>query len=226
MSLSVFLPVRKGSERVLNKNTRKFGDLEGGLLQLKLEQLVKLDNVDEILISTNDERSKEIAHLYRQKDPKIKIIERPEELGHSETNLSDLILHAGEVCSFDNILWTHVTSPFFDTKSYSEAIAIFKQVLKKQFDSLITGRKYNDFLLDVGTNKIINNHSGMEWPRTQDLDHCFELNNAVFLASAEIFNKGKRIGTNPFLMETGKIASVDVDDEEDFKIAEALYERV
>ena len=226
MSLSVFLPVRKGSERVLNKNTRKFADYEGGLLQLKLEQLIKVEEADEIVISTNDERSKEIAASYKKWTEKIKIIERPAELGHSETILSDLIKYAGEICSSEDILWTHVTSPCFNIEMYSEAIQRYRQVLKSDYDSLVTGRKYNDFLLKVESKEIINNHSGLEWPRTQDLDDCFELNNAVFLASAEMFRKGKRMGSKPFLLQTGKMASLDIDDEEDFKIAEAVYERI
>ena len=36
----VFLPCRKGSQRVPNKNTRPFAGIEGGLLRIKLEQLL------------------------------------------------------------------------------------------------------------------------------------------------------------------------------------------
>lgn len=226
MSLSVFLPVRKGSERVENKNTRKFADFDGGLLQLKLEQLITVKELDEILISTNDERSMEIAEFYKKRSEKIKTVERPDELGRSETNLSDLIRYAGEICSSEDILWTHVTSPFFNAGLYSEAIQKYLQALQEEFDSLVTGRKYNEFLFEVKSKKIVNNHSALTWPRTQDLDDCFELNNAVFMASAALFKKGDRIGRNPFFMTTGKIASLDIDDEEDFKIAESVYGRI
>ena len=211
---------------MINKNTRKFANFEGGLLQMKLEQLIKVEEADEIVISTNDERSMEIAESYQKSSEKIKVIERPAELGLSKTILSDLIVHAGAICYSGDILWTHVTSPFFDAGMYSEAIRKYRSALKTGADSLITGKKYNDFLLKVETKEIINNHSGLQWPRTQDLDNCFELNNAVFLASAELFRKGNRIGSNPVFMETGKIASLDIDDEEDFTIAEAVYERI
>lgn len=55
MSIAVFLPVRKGSQRVINKNNRPFANKEGGLLEVKLEQLSKL-KVSEIILSTNDEK--------------------------------------------------------------------------------------------------------------------------------------------------------------------------
>lgn len=44
-----FLPTRKGSERVQNKNTRTFAGIEGGLLKLKLNQLLEIDRVHILL---------------------------------------------------------------------------------------------------------------------------------------------------------------------------------
>ena len=40
--LTLFLPCRRGSERVANKNTRPFADHPGGLLGVKLDQLEAL----------------------------------------------------------------------------------------------------------------------------------------------------------------------------------------
>ena len=36
--IAFFLPTRKGSERVVNKNTRTFAGVEGGILKIKLQQ--------------------------------------------------------------------------------------------------------------------------------------------------------------------------------------------
>ena len=52
--ITVFLPCRKGSERIKNKNTRKFCNFNHGLLELKINQLLKSHHIDKILISTND----------------------------------------------------------------------------------------------------------------------------------------------------------------------------
>jgi N-acylneuraminate cytidylyltransferase len=56
-----FLPTRKGSERVLQKNTREFAKISGGILHLKLQQLLDLDLPYPIVISTNDEVTIEVA---------------------------------------------------------------------------------------------------------------------------------------------------------------------
>ena len=78
--ITFFLPIRKGSQRVKNKNTRTFAGIEGGLVRLKLEQLLKSKRIHQIVLSTNDEVSMEIAKNLDPSESKIKVIQRPEEL--------------------------------------------------------------------------------------------------------------------------------------------------
>ena len=54
MGLTVFLPCRRGSERVPDKNTRPFGGFDHGLVELKLWQLEKACLVDNVVVSTDD----------------------------------------------------------------------------------------------------------------------------------------------------------------------------
>jgi CMP-N-acetylneuraminic acid synthetase len=225
MSFTVFIPVRKGSERVKNKNTRKFGELMGGLLELKLRQLINLNIVDEIIVSSNDDECLQIANKFKEKIKCLRVIERPDSLGTSTTNLSNLISYAATLTNNEYILWSHVTSPFCDTNYYLEAINRFIEIKENGFDSLISGRWYKEFLLNPNTNQIVNNSTNLKWPRTQDLDIWFEMNNAIFIASRENYLKGFRTGSEPYLMKMNKISSIDIDDEDDFLIAEAIYER-
>jgi len=226
MSLTIFIPVRSGSERVSEKNTRNFAGMEGGLLELKLNQLKNLELADEIVVSTNDEKCWEIASGFQKRMKNLNLVERPDELGKSETSLSDLIRHVAEITSSEEILWTHVTSPFCDAEKYTEAIKKYWEIKKSGFDSLISGRKYREFLLDKRSGELVNNLTGFSWPRTQDLADWFEINNGIFIASREDYLKGNRTGESPFLIEFDKISSLDIDNEEDFKIAEAVYERI
>lgn len=188
-------------------------------------QLTKSENIDEIVVSTNDEKCIEVAKSFQQ-DERIKIDSRPEHLCTSETDLRDLIIHSASVCSKDQVLWTHVTSPFFNSFAYEAVIKNYKEIILTGHDSLLTGRSYKEFLLDPVTHRLINNKTTLPWPRTQDLQDLFEVNNAVFLAPIELFSKGERVGENPFYMCSDKIASMDIDNMDDFKIAEALHERI
>ena len=225
MSISVFLPTRKGSERVKNKNTRKFSNFEGGLLELKLKQLAKLD-VDEVVLSTNDEESIAVARNLEKDFPKLKIDIRPDALASSTTSLSDLIAYVPKIIKSEHVLWTHVTSPMADTEIYADSIKSYYEGLKNGFDSLMSVTGFQNFLWKKEKNDIINRRGDERWPKTQDLEKLYEINSAVFITPKEVYTKnGDRVGDKPFLFELNKLTSLDVDWEEDFKIAEVVYDK-
>jgi len=225
MSIAVFLPTRKGSQRVLNKNTRPFAGYNGGLLELKLKQLMKL-KVDEVILSTNDEYSIEIANNLIIDFPNLKIVIRPEHLALSSTSLSDLITYVPSITKCEHILWTHVTSPMINANLYDKSIAKYLISLKEGYDSLMTVNSFKNFLWSKQKNDIINRVGDKRWPQTQDLEELYEINNAVFLATREIYEQNfDRVGKNPLLFQLDKISALDVDWQEDFKLAEVVYEK-
>lgn len=221
--ISVFLPTRKGSERVKNKNTRPFAGIEGGLLYIKLQQLTAVEEVDEIVLSTNDPASMDVARQFH--NDKLKIVERPDHLAKSATNLQDLIEYVPAICNHDHILWTHVTSPFTTTVDYQKAIEEYYKALdSKKHDSLMSGRWFQNFLWSPEKNEIVNKTSNLKWPRTQDLAKWFEVDSAIFLASKEVYAAEEdRIGNQPYLFNQEGMASFDVDWEDDFRLAEMIF---
>ena len=56
MKINVFLPCKKGSSRVRNKNKRIFANVDQGLLRIKLNHLIKCKTINKIYLSTNDEK--------------------------------------------------------------------------------------------------------------------------------------------------------------------------
>ena len=48
--VSAIIAVRKGSQRVSNKNIRKFANTN--LLELKINQLKRIDKIDKIIVSS------------------------------------------------------------------------------------------------------------------------------------------------------------------------------
>jgi N-acylneuraminate cytidylyltransferase len=223
--ISVFLPTRKGSERVRSKNTRSFAGIEGGLLKIKLQQLLNCNEVDEVVLSTNDSASIEVAsHFYSSK---LKVVERPDNLALSSTSLVDLVNYVPGICTYPDILWTHVTSPFLVAEDYSSVIKNYYLQIENGYDSLMTVKPIRNFIWDKDSCDLINRNNSEKWPRTQDLKVFFEIDSAVFLTSKEQYLKNNdRIGVNPFLFELNTIKSFDVDWEEDFRIAEILYKGI
>lgn len=221
-----FLPTRKGSQRVLHKNTRNFASFQGGLLENKLFQLLDSTEIDEIILSTNDEECMRIAEPFTKKSEKIKIIPRPESLCLDTTNLQDLIAYVPTITDANNIIWGHVTTPIANGIVYDDAIRSYYSNLKKGYDSLVSVMEFRNFLFDSKGN-LINNTTNIPWPRTQDLAPLYEINHVLFIANREIYIRDKnRVGNHPYMFVMNKIQSLDVDWEEDFLIAEEMYKRL
>lgn len=217
-----FLPTRKGSERVKNKNTRPFAGIEGGLIENKIIQLLATKLVDEIILSTNDEQCIAVAEKYA-KDKRLRIIPRPEELCLSSTNLQDLISYVPTITDADHILWGHVTTPLVGAELYDEGISLYFSKLNEGYDSLVGVKELRNFLLNT-EGRLVNNNTGIPWPRTQDLEILYEINHTMFLTKREVYEIQKdRIGKKPFLYVMDEICSMDIDWEDDFAIAETLY---
>ena len=220
--IAFFLPTRKGSERVKNKNTRPFADIEGGLVENKIKQLLSTKHIDEILFSSNDEMCIAIAEKYTS-DSRLRIIPRPNELCLSTTNLQDLICYVPTITNADHILWGHVTTPLVEAKVYDTAIEQYLSKIIKGYDSLVSVKELKNFLLNQ-EGKLVNNTTNIPWPRTQDLEPLYEINHAIFLAKRSVYTEQKnRIGQKTLLYIMDEIHSKDTDWEEDFKIAEIMY---
>jgi len=220
--VAFFLPVRAGSQRVENKNTKPFAGFPGGLLENKLHQLKDIKSVDEVIVSTNDPKCIKIANKFCAEFPKLKIIRRPDCLCDSTTNLSDLIRYVADVTKCGHVLWGHVTTPLVGANQYDAAVKIYFDSIRSGFDSLIGVSPFRNFLLD-GAGRMVNNNTGLEWPRTQDLSPLYEINHTMFVASRKFYEKGRRSGDHPKLYELDKVHSFDVDWNDDFIIAQELY---
>ena len=218
--ISFFLPVRAGSERVKNKNTKKFAGIKGGLLANKLRQLEATRNIDEVILSTNDDLAIHIAESLSF--PRLKIVRRPDCLCDSSTNLKDLIRYVEGLTESEHILWGHVTTPLVGAEQYDKAIECYFEALENGYDSLISVNSFRNFLLDA-EGRMVNNSTGLEWPRTQDITPLYEINHAMFIAPRRLYAEGRRTGVHPKLYELEKLRSHDVDWDDDFAITEALF---
>jgi CMP-N-acetylneuraminic acid synthetase len=225
-NIAFFLPTRKGSQRVINKNTRPFAHYNGGLLENKLIQLLQTKRIDEIILSTNDEQCIEIAQNIANGSARVKIIERPQHLCLDTTNLVDLINYVPTITNANHILWGHVTTPLAGAIEYDKAIDVYLSETARGFDSLISVTELKNFLLNKN-GQLINNTTSIPWPRTQDLETLFEINHVMFIASRNVYLEQKnRIGKKPYLHVMDKIASFDVDWEDDFLIAESIFKNL
>ncbi|MCA6073426.1 cytidylyltransferase domain-containing protein [Fulvivirga sedimenti] len=223
--LIVFLPCRKGSERVKNKNIRRFSIYEHGLLEIKLRQLLDIRRIKQIVLSTNDEEI--LQYAGNLGSDRIILDRRREELCLSSTSTDELINYVPEIIPEGHVLWTHVTSPFISAKDYDNAIESYEKSLEDGFDSLMSVTRVQKFLFDESGNAVNFNRDKEKWPRTQTIDPYFEANSGYFLSSISNYRKfSDRIGAKVSMKEIDSLQSFDIDWEEDFVLAERIYNAI
>ena len=83
------VPVRKGSQRVKNKNFKPFAGKN--LLLHKIETLKQITQIDEIIINTDSDQAIEIA-----KKCNVKFQKREEYFASSECTNSEFLRHIAE----------------------------------------------------------------------------------------------------------------------------------
>lgn len=219
--ITAFLPCRKGSQRIVDKNIKDFANIKGGLLNIKLTQLKKCTLINSIVVSSNDERVLDFAS--KDKDSRVIVDERPEHLGSSSTTTDELIKYVPSIIDDEHILWTHVTSPFINEIDYQKFIDSYFLNIQKGYDSLMTAHKLQGFIWNE-TSPISYNRDELKWPMTQNIRPFFEIDSGAFISSVSSYKElSDRIGKKPFIYIQEKIKSLDIDWPDDFKLAEEIW---
>lgn len=214
MKVIALLPMKGNSERVPNKNLKDFNGIP--LFHHILNTLNGNLNIDQIIINTDSE---EIASS-ASKFSKVKIHNRADDICGDFVSMNEIINYDIENSDGDIYIQTHSTNPLLKSETISNAISEFK---KTNIDSLFSVTKIQTRLYWEDGKPV--NHNPEELIRTQDLPPLFEENSNIFIFTKESFKKAgnKRIGLNPKMFEIDRLEAIDIDEKEDFLIAEAIH---
>jgi CMP-N-acetylneuraminic acid synthetase len=115
----------------------------------------------------------------------------------------------------DIYVLTHVTSPFLKPESIETAI---NKIKDEGYDSAFSASEHKAYFWYQG--KPINYNPG-DIVTTQNVEPLYEENGGFYMFKKEVFtNLRRRIGQNPYLHVTDTFESIDVDEREDFELAE------
>lgn len=214
MKIVALVPMKLNSERVKNKNIRKF-DNGRPLCTYILDTLKNVNNIDDIYVFCSDERIKEYI------PENIKYLKRSSNLDQSTTKINEVLRAFAEIVDADYYVLTHATAPFITKDTIEKGVEIIKD---GEYDSVFAVTKLQDFLWK--DNKPLN-YNLDAIPRTQDLDPLYEETSGLYIYSRElILNENRRIGYNPYLLEVSKIEALDIDTEDDFFISNAVSSKI
>jgi len=219
--ITALIAVRKNSVRIPNKNIKPFGDTN--LLTLKLKILKNIEEIDEIIVTSNCELALKIAKLL-----KVTYIKRDEYYCSDKCSGSEMLEHIASQCTTEHILYSPVTSPFISINHIKNAIKIYKN-LNTKYDCVITKSKIKEFIWD--DNKPIN-YTVSDFPRSQDLtDNIFYINFGCCILPRKIMIQRKYIiGYNPLFINNYQENNftdidIDIDTPLDFETANLLYNK-
>lgn len=221
--VTCFLPCREGSQRVPRKNITPFAGYGMGLVELKLTQLDQATEIDEVVLSTNDEAILDYAATLNM--AKLRVHSREAGLASSATSTDALVAHALALIPDGDILWTHVTSPFVSARHYNDIVRCYREKSAAGYDSLMTVTELHSFLWQDGQ-PLNYDRQQEKWPRTQTLSPVHEINSGAFLAPSDIYRSlGDRIGERPYMHVLDRFVGHDIDWPDDFTLAECMVEK-
>jgi len=218
MKIIVLLPMKRTSERVPNKNMRDFDGAP--LYHAIMKSLLASKHIEKVVINTDSEVISQDAKKHFK--DKVIVIDRPLEIQGGGVSMNIIIDYDLQKLEGEHFLQTHSTNPLLRAETIDKAIEQYFDGLDK-YDSLFGVTKVQTRFYDKDANPV--NHNPEELLRTQDLEPLYEENSNFYIFSKESFqNAGKkRIGIKPQIFEVNKLEAVDIDEPEDFKLAELLH---
>lgn len=214
MKIVAIVPMKLNNTRLPQKNTKSFTNGKP-LCYYILHTLLKIDKLDEVYVYCSNEKIKDYI------PQGVRFLKRSATLDTDTTSMNEVLAAFAKDVPADIYVMTHTTAPFISAESIEKGL---DAVLSGMNDSAFAAKKLQDFLWKNGTPF---NYSLDNIPRTQDLDPLYEETSGFYIYERYVIEEmGRRIGQSPFIVEVNEIEAVDIDEKEDFEIADAIYNHI
>lgn len=211
MKTVAFVPIKLNSERLPMKNIKKFTNGEP-LIAYILKTLQRVELLDEIYVYCS---SDEILDYLPEG---IRYQKRDLYYNLSTTPFNEVLASFAELIEADTYVLAHATAPFITETTITRGI---RAVNMEEYDSALTVSEIQEFIWKNGRPF---NYSLDYIPRTQDLEKLQVETCGLYIYKRHlILEKKRRIGEKPYFIPVSKIEACDINTEEDFKLADAIY---
>ena len=209
MKRVAFVPIRLNSQRVVGKNLRPLGGRP--MMTYLLQSLAAAKNIDQVYVYCS---SPEVEQYLPEG---VKLLLRDKRLDSNLTLGAEIYDAFISEVEADIYILAHATSPFIRTSTIEQAVAA---VESGEHDSAFSAERIQTFTWWQG--KPLN-YSLENIPRTQDLEPIYVETSAFFVFRGEVWKEQhRRIGDLPYVAVTDRIESIDIDNPDDFTLAEAI----
>lgn len=209
MKIVAIMPIKLKNERCPGKNTRILGSKP--LLQYELDSLKETGLCSSINVFCSDEAV--ISFLPEG----VNFLKRSKDLDFPSSNFTQIFTAFMNEMDADIYVYAHATAPFISVETMKSCIEAVKS---GEYDSAFCAVKLQDYLWKNGEPL---NFDATNLPRTQDLEPIYQETSGVYVFTKEVFmNHHRRIGIKPLIKEVTFKEAVDIDNPEDFELAEVM----
>lgn len=215
-----FVPVRGGSKGISNKNIKML--LGKPLVCWVLEELQHTASVDTIVLATDSKLIEDTVISFNFS--KVDIYHRKEENSRDASSTESVMLEYIEYATLqedDTFMLVQATSPFTSRADFAKAIDIFETT---DYDSLLSCARIKRFFWKE--DGVPQNYDYNNRPRRQDFKGALLENGALYVNSvANIKRHQNRLSGNIGIYEMPEYTSVEIDEPEDWIVAESLMRK-
>lgn len=211
MKTIAIVPMKLNNRRLPQKNTKTFTNGKP-LCYYILSTLLEVEGIDEVYVYCSNPDIRGFI------PDGVKYLQRSSELDQDTTKMNEVLQCFAKDVPADIYVMTHTTAPFVKKESIEKGL---RAVKSGEYDSSFAAKKLQDFLWKDG---VPFNYELDNIPRTQDLPDLYEETSGFYIYKNNVMTGlNRRIGNKPFIVEVGEIESIDIDEAEDFVIADAIF---
>ena len=214
-NLKVAIPLKTNSERIENKNLRKFSGTSS-LFDVKAKQLLSVFDPGDVYVSSENP---EVENIVKQYGFNFHL--RDLALTKSTAKENQIVKGITDaIPGKPDIMWVQVTQPLFD--EFQNIVDIWRG-LDTSYDSLAVVKRIRHHILDEKANPV-NFNFGYWHKISQDLPSLYEVTWSAFIMRREMLEQAYyQIGRKPYLYQTDSCL-VDINDPIEFEVASILYD--
>lgn len=223
MKKIAIITARGGSKRIPGKNIKDFCGKP--ILAYSIEAAIKSDIFDTVMVSTDDAKIADIAKKYGAQVPFLRSDKTSNDYASTPDVVQEVLAEyekLGE--TFDITCCIYPTAPFITPAKLKKAVEL---LITNDADSVVPVVRFSfppqrSFIIEDGCLKF-------KWPehmlsRSQDLEPFYHDSGQFYCMKTDRFLQEKKLFMDKTIpMEMPNTQVQDIDDEEDWKIAEMKY---
>jgi CMP-N,N'-diacetyllegionaminic acid synthase len=222
-NILAIIPARGGSKRIPNKNVRNFLGMPLVAYTIKLARAC--DFIDRVMVDTDSLKVAKIAREFKAETPWL----RPKKLAQDNSKVVKSILYdldqfkKRENYQPDYVIILQTTSPLLEIKDIKEC---WQMMENTKADTVLTICPTHPrlYYLDKKQNIILANGRENQSTNIQAWRPAYILNGFVYIVKTSALLKEKSIITNNTkALICDKWRSIDLDEMEDWALAEYIY---